>query len=126
MGFVTRFVTHEQATMPKLTDKALSALTVEKLQPVVTVVRLDLLWVEFDCPMKDMGLFETGAKVMVSSVSVVAGDVGGDHIREATVVHAAMTANPASQTFRVRLQVDNSGRQWKAGIKVWVQSPSTN
>ena len=38
------------------------------------------------------------------------------------VVFVATTVNPASQTFRVRLQMKNANSPWKAGLKVWVES----
>ena len=85
---------------------------VEELQPVVKLVSLDPMWVEFDCPVVDGRLFAKGAKVEVQRADDAASAA-------AVVVFASEVADAASQTFKVRLEL--RGRpSWKAGVKVFV------
>ena len=91
--------------------------TIEKLDPVVEVIDLDPLWVEFDCPLRDEPSFTPGARVRVRRAA------SPDEVRVATVVHAAAQADPSSGTFRVRLAVDNAVDPWKAGLKMWIEPP---
>jgi RND family efflux transporter MFP subunit len=95
--------------------------TVEKLEPVLLLVQLEPLWIEFDCPIEDEEYFRLGATVGVHKASSGGGDGAGTS-RAAKVVFVATTVNPASQTFRVRLQMKNANHPWKAGLKVWVES----
>ncbi len=95
--------------------------TVPKLEPVLVLVRLDPLWVEFDCPIEDEEFFRAGTKVWVRrDRSAKTGVVKAS--REAKVVYAAPMVNAASQTFRVRLEMKNAGQAWKGGLKVWIES----
>ena len=67
-------------------------------------------------------MFQRGAKVWVRRErSTKTGVVKSS--RDARVVFAAPTVNPASQTFRVRLEMKNTGHAWKAGLKVWIEKP---
>lgn len=93
--------------------------TVEKLQPVMVLVQLDPLWIEFDCPIEDEEFFQVGRRV---GVQVDRHGKGWGESRQAKVVYTAPTVNPASQTLRVRLEMRNADKPWKAGIKVWVES----
>jgi RND family efflux transporter MFP subunit len=88
--------------------------SVDELQPVVKIVRLDPMWVEFDCPITDAGLFPKGgeSRVRLASDKTV--------VARARVVFASETADAASQTFRVRLQLE-SRRRFKTGLKVFVE-----
>jgi Barrel-sandwich domain of CusB or HlyD membrane-fusion len=87
---------------------------VDELQPIVKIVRLDPMWVEFDCPITDAGLFPKGgeSRVRLASDKTV--------VARARVVFASETADAASQTFRVRLQLE-SRRRFKTGLKVFVE-----
>lgn len=91
--------------------------TSEKLVPVVEVVKLDPLWVEFECPVTDEALFRHGAKVLTSPTA------RKNESRTGTVVYVSMKANPSSHTFRVRIAVPNKGHTWKAGLKMLIQLP---
>lgn len=87
---------------------------VERFKPVVFVVSLDPLWVEFDCDVEDAGLFPKGGKARVRHAANPATSA------DAVVVFASRTADPASQTFKVRLEL--SGKEkWKAGLKVVIE-----
>jgi RND family efflux transporter MFP subunit len=93
--------------------------TVEKLEPVMILVQLDPLWIEFDCPVEDEEYFQVGTRV---GVQIDRHGSRWGESRQAKVVYTAPTVNPASQTFRVRLEMKNADNPWKAGIKVWVES----
>ena len=84
---------------------------VEDLEPVLRLVSLDPLWAEFDCPQEDARFFVTGAKVHAVRSSDSSEEV------EARVVFASKSVDPASQTFRVRLELIDA-EDWKAGSKV--------
>lgn len=87
--------------------------SVEELQPVVKLVSLDPMWVEFDCPLADARSFPKAAKISVQPSDDGATAIG-------VVVFASEVADAASQTFRVRLELPgNLG--WKAGVKVYVR-----
>ena len=83
-----------------------------KLEPVIEVVRLDPLWVTFDCPVRDQRLFGLGDQVMVAPA------LAPDDKRKAEVVFVSMRATPSSHTFRVRLRTSNPDRDWKTGLKM--------
>ncbi len=89
----------------------------EKLLPVLQVARLDPLWVEFECPVKNQELYSIGSTVMLSP-SARPGET-----RVGRVVHLSDQANPSSHTFRVRVALPNKGHAWKAGLKMRI-SPS--
>lgn len=87
----------------------------DRLAPVVEVACLDPLWVAFDCPLRDQRLFPMGEKVMVAP------SLAPDKGRKAKVVFVSMRATPSSHTFRVRLEVANPDRDWKAGQKMLIR-----
>lgn len=89
--------------------------TIEKLDPVVELIDLDPLWIEFDCPLKDDASFVPGARVRVRRASKP------EDARDAVVVHASRQADPSSGTFRVRLAMDNPDSTWRAGLKMWIE-----
>ena len=86
--------------------------TVDEFEPVLEVVDLDPLWVEFHCPVEEETSFRPGSKVAVHRVG------HPEDVREAVVVHASMQADPSSQTFPTRLEMKNDKDPWKAGLKV--------
>jgi len=92
---------------------------VEKLEPVMILVQLDPLWIEFDCPIEDEEFFQMGTRV---GIQMNRNGRGKGMSRQAKVVYTAPTVNPASQTFRVRLEMKNAEDPWRAGIKVWIES----
>ena len=83
------------------------------------VVKLDPLWIEFDCPLEDQHLFAVGAQAHVRRASATR------ERRAARIVHTSMRADPSSGTFRVRLELANAERAWKAGLKVWIEPRAT-
>jgi RND family efflux transporter MFP subunit len=91
--------------------------TTEKLVPVLEVARLDPLWVEFECPVKDKALYRLDAKVELRPWA------RPEESREGTVVFVSMRANPSSHTFRVRVATPNKGHTWKAGLKMQIALP---
>jgi RND family efflux transporter MFP subunit len=92
--------------------------TVEKYIPVLEVMTLHPLWVEFDCPVADEGLFRVGTELTVFP-SVRPADT-----RVARVVYTAMRADPSSHTFVIRAAVPNEDYSWKAGLKMLVRRPA--
>ena len=94
--------------------------TIERLDPVVELIELDPLWIEFDCPLEDEGFFEPGARLQVRRATMP------KEIRTATVIHAPMQADPSSSTFRVRLSIANGQQPWRAGLKMWIEPIDSN
>ncbi|MCA8958508.1 MAG: efflux RND transporter periplasmic adaptor subunit [Planctomycetes bacterium] len=93
--------------------------TTEKLVPVIEVSQLDPLWVEFECPVADKDKFTPGVAVDLRPAA------RPTDVRRGKVVYASMRANPSSHTFRVRIATPNQGHTWKAGLKMWVELPTT-
>ncbi len=91
--------------------------SVERFVPVLEVMSLDPLWVEFDCPVADEHQFRVGGDV------VVAPAVRPDDSRHAKILFVSMKATAASHTFMVRAAVANEDLRWKAGLKVLVKPP---
>jgi RND family efflux transporter MFP subunit len=90
---------------------------VERFVPVVEVMSLDPLWVEFDCPVAEERSFEVGGEI------VVAPAVRQDDVRSAKILFVSMKATASSHTFMVRAAVANPDLRWKAGLKM-VINPS--
>jgi multidrug efflux pump subunit AcrA (membrane-fusion protein) len=88
--------------------------TVEKFVPVLEVIDLDPLWVEFDCPVADERFFTVGTSVRVAPA------VRPDDVRSAVIVYTSVKASPSSHTFMVRAAVDNPHHDWKSGLKMLV------
>lgn len=90
----------------------------EKLVPVLELMKLDPLWIEFECPVKDAAKFRRGTSVVVSP------EARRSDRRTGKVEYLSMNANASSGTFRVRVSVVNTERVWKAGLKMWIEVPS--
>ena len=91
----------------------------QSIQPGATVIKLvkmDPLLIEFDCPIEDADRIHGGDEFLIRQAA------NPEQSRLAKVVHASLTADAASQTFRVRLQMHNPGNQWRTGMKVWIES----
>ena len=86
--------------------------TITRLEPVVEVIQLDPLWIEFDCPLDQEWRVQPGAEVLVSPAAIDA------EPRRAVVIHTAMQADPSSHTVRVRLSLPNAKDPWRAGLKM--------
>ncbi|MBM4061642.1 MAG: efflux RND transporter periplasmic adaptor subunit [Planctomycetes bacterium] len=93
---------------------------VEKFMPVVEVMSLDPLWVEFDCPVTEQHRFRIGGEV------VVAPAVRPQETRVARVLLVSARAAAASHTFMIRAAVANEDLSWKAGLKMVVVGPAAN
>ena len=90
---------------------------VERFVPVIEVMTLDPLWIEFDCPVADEHWFHVGGEV------VVAPAVRPDDKRAAKILHVSMKATASSHTFMVRAAVANEDLRWKSGLKMVIQPP---
>lgn len=90
---------------------------VEKFVPVVEVMSLDPLWIEFECPITEQHLFKKGGRV------VVAPAVRPDDSRTATILFASPKATASSHTFTVRASVANPDLAWKTGQKMAIELP---
>ena len=90
--------------------------SVEENQTVMTVVSLQPMWVEFACPVEEADLIDTGTELVVRQTA------NPDRNALAKVIHASMTADPSSQTFKVRLEMDNAKNPWRSGLKVWIET----
>ncbi len=86
--------------------------TVDQLEGIVTIVQLDPLEVNVDCPLWFAPYVNTGDRVAVQSSDVQS------PVRSGVVVLANRVADAASQTFRVKIELPNAGHEWFAGLKV--------
>lgn len=98
--------------------------TVNENEGVLTLVQLDPLLVTIDCPLELAPVVKLDRPAVVRPVDPYWPP------RTGTVTFVSRVADGASQTFRVKLQVDNTDGQWLSGLKVAVeftahQSPST-
>jgi RND family efflux transporter MFP subunit len=91
--------------------------TVEEREGVLTLVQLDPLKVVLDCPVTMSSYVREGGEVWVRPTEKRFA------ARRGTVVLVNRVADPASQTFRVKLTVDNADRAWISGLKVEVEFP---
>ncbi|MEZ6038371.1 MAG: efflux RND transporter periplasmic adaptor subunit [Planctomycetota bacterium] len=92
---------------------------VEKFVPVVEVMTLDPLWIEFECPVTDKHLFREGGTVAVAPA------VQPDDVRTATITYVSPKATAASHSFMVRAAVPNPDRSWQTGLKMTVEPDTT-
>lgn len=88
--------------------------TVDENEGVVRLVQLDPLKVSIDCPLTLARTIKRGDRFIVRPLDPRWGP------RVATVVTAGRVIDAASQTFKVKLQVDNADAGWMAGLKVAV------
>ena len=95
--------------------------TADQLDPVVEVMSLDPLWVQFECPVAREKEFVLGSKVQVRPV------VGRHEARIATIVYVSRQAAVAGHTFSVRVALPNEDYAWRSGLKMSVETiaPST-
>lgn len=92
-----------------------SGEAVESWQPVVEVVALDPLWIEFECPLAQLPACGLGATVHARPTE------SKDVARPATVVFVAPVATTATGTVTVRAALANPGASWRAGLKMMVR-----
>jgi len=88
--------------------------SVDESEGVVTLVQLDPLKISVDCPIALAPSIRKGDRFRIRPVD------GRWPPRFGTVVLAGRVADAASQTFRVKLAVDNEDGGWMAGLKVAV------
>ncbi len=83
-------------------------------EAIVTVVQLDPLEIALDCPVALAPLIRKGDKVEVCPVDEQWGPRSGD------VTLVSRVADAASQTFKVKVAVENRDGGWMSGLKVVV------
>lgn len=93
--------------------------SVDENENVVAIVQLNPLLVSIDCPLPLATMIHAGDRLWVHPADVQWAPKAG------TVVLASRVADGASQTFRVKLSVDNTDGAWMAGLKVRVRPPAT-
>lgn len=94
---------------------------VEKFVPVVEVMSLDPLWIEFECPFQLQHLYHKGSTVVVSPAR------RPNDTRTATIEYISPKATASSHSFTIRATVSNKDNkdknlQWKAGLKMNVEA----
>lgn len=85
---------------------------VDELEPIVTLVQLDPLVVAADCPLTLAHQIAVGQEVLVRPMDA------RWKPRVGRVALASRVADPASQTFRVKIEVANEDGGWMAGLKM--------
>ncbi len=94
------------------------AETVNELEGIVTLVQFNPLKVITDCPVELASRIHAGDRFWVRPAdSQWAARVG-------TVILASRVVDAGSQTFKVKLAVDNADAQWMSGMKVVVDFAS--
>ena len=88
---------------------------VEKFAPVVEVMSLDPLWIEFECPINEQHLFVKGGRALVAPA------VRPDDTRVATVLFVSPKSTASSHSFTIRASVDNGDLTWKTGQKMTIE-----
>jgi RND family efflux transporter MFP subunit len=91
--------------------------SIEKFVPVVEVMCLDPLWIEFDCPVQDEHLFVKGNTIEVKPAMLAS------ESRKAEILYVSNKAVASSHTFMVRAAVPNADLSWKTGLKMLITRP---
>jgi len=94
--------------------------SVDQLEGIVRLVQLDPLLVSVDCPLVLAASVAIGDRYLVRPTDTSVTTDPGTPGRQGTVVFASQVADAASQTFKVKLTIDNGDRGWMAGLKVVV------
>lgn len=89
--------------------------TVNENEGVVTLARLDPLMVPLDCPLHLAPRVRVGDRVRVRPTDPRWPE------RDGAVAFASRIGDGGSQTFRVKVTVDNTDGAWMAGMKVTVE-----
>lgn len=87
----------------------------DQLEPVVEVMSLDPLWIQFECPLTDEADYSIGGRVRVAPA------VGNAEPRVAVIEHISLQAAVAGQTFSIRASVPNPDYSWRAGLKMLIE-----
>ncbi|MCK5944922.1 MAG: efflux RND transporter periplasmic adaptor subunit [Planctomycetes bacterium] len=93
--------------------------TADKLEPVVEVMSLDPLWIQFECPVSRRKEFEVGSMVRVTPTN------DDKEPRTATVEYRSLQSAVSSHTFMVRATMPNPDYDWMAGLKIAVEPVPT-
>ncbi|MFK7742253.1 MAG: efflux RND transporter periplasmic adaptor subunit [Planctomycetota bacterium] len=93
--------------------------TADQLEPVVEVMSLDPLWIQFECPVAREHDFPLGGAVRVQRT------VGKHRVRTATIEHVSLQSAVASHTFLVRASMPNPDYSWRSGLKVRIEPTTT-
>jgi len=88
---------------------------VEKFVPVVEIMCLDPLWIEFECPIQRQHEFTNGSQVLVAPAR------RPNDSRTATVTFISLKANASSHSFMIRASVPNPDHDWKTGLKMLIE-----
>jgi RND family efflux transporter MFP subunit len=91
-----------------------SGETVTATEPILRVVQLDMLEVAVDCPLELAQLVVVGKRVVVRPADSQWTPRVGE------VIFTNSVADPASQTFKAKVVLDNRNKTWIAGLKVLV------
>lgn len=91
--------------------------TVEKFVPVLEIMSLDPLWIEFDCPITEQQMFHVGDQVRVAPA------FQPDDTRLGKILFISIKASTSSHTCMVRAAVPNADLSWKSGLKMVVDLP---
>lgn len=90
--------------------------TTEQLIPVVEVMSINPLNVEFECPVVVERRFPIGGFVRVRPA------IGDHEPRLAEITHVSLQARPASHAFLVRASLPNPDYSWRSGLKVFIEA----
>ncbi len=88
--------------------------TVQVGEDILRIVALNPLIVSLDCPLHAARAIKVGSRVAVHPVDTRL------EARVAEVIYASPVIDPASQTMKVKLRVDNGDGGWISGQKVRV------
>lgn len=92
--------------------------TVDENEGVIEIAQLDPLITRIDCP------FDLASTIHVGDLLMVRSAHNSRESRLGKVVFISRVADGASQTFRVKLSLDNEDATWASGQRVEVLFPS--
>lgn len=91
-----------------------SGESVDELEKIMTLVQLDPLEIILDCPIHLAHLVQTGDRMEVRPLDPHWSPKMGE------VVWASRVADAASQTFKVKMIVENKDAGWMSGLKIQI------
>jgi len=89
--------------------------SVDQLESVLTFVQLDPLQVWVDCPMTQASRLTVGDGVKVRPV-----EPQWD-ARSGKIIYKNLVVDGASQTVKIKIEVENAQRDWPAGMKASIE-----
>lgn len=93
--------------------------TVEESDPIVTIVRLNPLQVQIDCPLQRAFNLSVGARATVIPRDPALKPQVGQ------ITYVSVHADEGSQTVRVHIDVPNADNAWPGGVRVNVRFDET-